>query len=137
MNDRVAAVIVRDDKMLLFWRYRNGREYYVTPGGTMEAGESEEETLLRELYEELNINGIIDRKLFSLENTGEFKRTDHYYLVTDFSGEIKLGAPELTHQHKENIYRPEWIPLKELASYDLMPEALKYKIIGITDQLIK
>ncbi len=30
---RVAAVIIKDDKILLIRRIKNGQEYYVFPGG--------------------------------------------------------------------------------------------------------
>jgi hypothetical protein len=31
-RDRVAAVFLKDNKVLLFWRFNKGREYYIFPG---------------------------------------------------------------------------------------------------------
>jgi 8-oxo-dGTP pyrophosphatase MutT (NUDIX family) len=131
MNDRCVGVVIKDRKILTFWRYRKGREYYVLPGGTLEEGEKHEETLKREMLEETNLDVKIGKKLIEYFNNYEHPRTDHYFLITDFAGEIKLGAPELTHQHRENIYRPEWIDIDKLIEVDLMPNEIKLQLIEI------
>ncbi len=53
---RVSALIFRDDKILLFHRFRDGNEYWVIPGGGVEEGETVEEALQRELWEETSIS---------------------------------------------------------------------------------
>lgn len=132
-NDRAAGVVLKDGKVLTFWRYRNGREYYTLPGGTLENNEEPESGLIRELYEETNLKVLKAEKLFEYENTFQSPRTDHYFLVTEFSGEIKLGAPELFHQSRENIFRPEWIEVEKLKEIALQPEAI---IPQLTEKLM-
>lgn len=54
----VVAVIVRENKLLVIRRSQFVRAAgkYCFPGGAMEPGESETETLLREIREELGLN---------------------------------------------------------------------------------
>lgn len=134
MNDRCVGVVFKDNKVLTFWRYRKGREYYILPGGTLEEGEQQEETLIREMMEETNLEVKIEKRLLDYYNNYEHPRTDHYFLITEFNGEIKLGSPELTHQHKENIFRPEWIDLDKLKEINLMPEEVKLQLIDLLKQ---
>lgn len=124
MNARAAGVILKDNTVLTFWRYRDGREYYTLPGGTMEEGEEIEETLIREIFEETNLHVLGAEKLFDYENPFGSARTDHYFLITEFSGDIKLGAPELFKLSRNNIFRPEWIPVDELENKQLQPTAI-------------
>ena len=60
MHNSVRGIIKKDGGIILIHRMKpkeNGtfREYYVIPGGKMEEGETEEQTLLREVYEEIGI----------------------------------------------------------------------------------
>ena len=126
-QDRVAVLIIDQDKILLFYRFKEGRTYYALPGGHVEAGEGLEETALREVKEELNLDITLNRKLWEFENQG---RMEHYYLANHFSGEIKLGFPELGKLSPQNVYRPEWVPLNQLADYPLLPETIKAKIVA-------
>jgi 8-oxo-dGTP pyrophosphatase MutT (NUDIX family) len=133
-RDRVAVLIIDKDKLLLFYRYRDGRTYYALPGGHVETGEALEETAVREIKEELNLEITLSRKLWEYENGG---RMEHYYLAEDFNGEIKLGFPELGKLSPQNVYRPEWIPIWQLIDMPLMPEPIKAKIIAQVDDLVE
>ena len=63
-----AGVIVYNpflDKILLIHRWKNGQEYFVIPGGTIELGEGPLEAALREMKEEVNLSFSADQ-LFPL-----------------------------------------------------------------------
>lgn len=126
-QDRVAVLIIDRDKILLFYRFKEGQTYYALPGGHVEPGEGLKETAIREIKEELNLDITLSRKLWKYENWG---RMEHYYLAAHFSGEIKMGFPELGKLSPQNVYRPEWVPLSQLADYPLLPETIKAKIIS-------
>ena len=54
-----AGVIIYNpflDKILLIHRWKNGQEYLVIPGGTIELGEGPLEAALREIKEEVNLS---------------------------------------------------------------------------------
>ncbi len=52
---RVAALLRRGERVLLIRHEKEGREYWLLPGGGVEAGESLIEALQREITEELGI----------------------------------------------------------------------------------
>lgn len=52
---RVAALLRRDERVLLIRHEKDGREYWLLPGGGVEAGETLIEALQREITEELGI----------------------------------------------------------------------------------
>ena len=52
-RNRGAAIIVQEGKIALIKRIREDETYYVFPGGGIEEGETAEEAMKREIYEEL------------------------------------------------------------------------------------
>jgi 8-oxo-dGTP diphosphatase len=70
----VAAIIYHENKILCVQRGENKYDYiskkYEFPGGKMEAGESKEETVKREILEELQMD---------IEVKDEFLTVDHQY----------------------------------------------------------
>lgn len=116
INDRAIAIIYKNGKVLTMWRYFKSEEFYVFVGGTQEDNESIDETLKREVLEEVNLKVNSLKKIYSwlheYEFQGkEFKRNEHYFLITDFEGEVKLGDPEISRTSRDNIYRPSWVTL--------------------------
>lgn len=92
---RVSALIFRDDKILLFHRFRDGSEYWVIPGGGVEEGETLEEALQRELWEETSLQLISCRHAFDFSHVlREEDRISHFY-ICQTQGEPMLGdGPE-------------------------------------------
>ncbi len=77
----VAALILRDSKVLVCQRRRDDSHalQWEFPGGKIEAGETPQDALIRELREELGVEATIGRELF---------RTRHRY--RDFRWELEL-----------------------------------------------
>ena len=50
--NRSAVFVVENGKVLLLYRKKDNKEYYVVPGGTIEKDETLEQTTIRELKEE-------------------------------------------------------------------------------------
>ena len=129
VKDRAIAVIYKDNQILMMWRYRDNQEFHVFPGGTQEENETIEETLIREVYEELNLKVNKHKRIYEWvheydEKSEHYSRKEYYYLITDFAGEIKMGAPELFRQNQNNIYRPDWINLDEVDKIDYEPREI-------------
>jgi 8-oxo-dGTP diphosphatase len=125
-RQRVAVLIIHQHSILLLYRYRDGRMYYVIPGGGIKRRETVEQAGIREIKEETNLDVSLGRKLWEYNNDGHL---EHYFLAATFSGVVQLGGPELAHQSPQNIYRPEWIPLSELKNFPLLPTPIKEKIL--------
>ncbi|MBR4268667.1 MAG: (deoxy)nucleoside triphosphate pyrophosphohydrolase [Prevotella sp.] len=64
----VAAVIRKDDKIFATQRgYGEWKDWWEFPGGKMEQGETPEEALKREIYEELSTDISVDEFLCTVE----------------------------------------------------------------------
>jgi ADP-ribose pyrophosphatase YjhB (NUDIX family) len=131
MNKRVAAVIIKGKKILLMYRIKNGREYFVFPGGGVEENESLETALIREIKEEFNIDVKIEKLLFRIENQG---REEFYFLVKEFVGIPEISGEEKERMNENNQYAPAWLNLEEVIKLpNLYPEEAKQKV----EELIK
>ena len=87
----VAAVIIRDGKILIAQRKRGGRHplKWEFPGGKVEPGETPQAALARELREELSVEAAIGEEMDSYEVAyGDgFRAALRFYRVTQFNGE--------------------------------------------------
>lgn len=116
--ERAAVVILDRGRVLLMHRRKEGDDYYVVPGGGVEPGETPEEAAIREAKEETGLTVGLDRKLGTFDDGG---RVGHYFLVTEFSGEQRVGGPERGRMSPENRYNLEWVEIERLRDVDLRP----------------
>lgn len=123
---RGAAIIIKDEKILLIKRHKLSRDYYIVPGGTMEDDETIEQTMLREIREETSLEVKSTEDTFMIMNRG---RESHYFFVDIISGEAQLSGPECKNNTIKNNYALEWIPLFQLSEINLVPGKLKEKLI--------
>ncbi len=126
---RVSArgIIITDKGLaVIFRRKKVGdtvREYYAIPGGGVEEGESIEEALKRELWEELAIKVNIKGFAFSIEN--EY-RIEYYYNCEYISGDFRLNGEELDRITDDNYYEPTFVDINNIDKYDIVPEVKDY-----------
>lgn len=136
MNKRAAAIIIKDEQILLIRRVVEGRgEYWVFPGGGVEAGETEEQAMVREVQEELSLTVRESKLLFEVFNEftmGKFPpRQEYYYLVTDFTGKVALGGEEAKRMNEHDQYHPTWVSLKDIPIMkNLVPEVARVRLIN-------
>lgn len=112
-DNRVTGVVIRDGKILLDHRFRDGSEYWVFPGGGVEEGEDFETGLKREMYEETGLNLLSFKRLFA---TQEGKTTCIFYRCELELGEPTLGGPESEEQSPDNIHILEWVEIDRLSN---------------------
>lgn len=134
IHNRAVGLIRKEDEILLIRRILDGEKYYVFPGGTNEEGESQEETLKREMEEELCIEIKSFEFLFKVYNPGRVNsnwvgRDDYFYLITEYTGEIELGGPEKERMNEADQYYLEWHKIDSLAEMKtLYPEHERVKV---------
>ena len=128
MKPRACAIIIDRAArcVLLIHRWRDGQEYFVLPGGKIEAGETPAEACLRETREETGLEITLGSQAASFVNRG---RVEHYFLVSFYAGELQLGFPEQDRQASENIYKLEWVPAGQLPDTNLLPERIRPIVI--------
>jgi 8-oxo-dGTP diphosphatase len=114
MKQVVAALIVKDDKVLICQRTRHQTMplQWEFPGGKIEPGEELVDALRRELEEELGISAEIGTKVATIrhkyDNGGAVEL--HFFVVEEFAGEIQ-----------NRIFRDvRWVSKEDLPSYDFL-----------------
>ena len=125
---RASAIIIKNNKMLLIHRKKNGEEYWVFPGGGIEEGETGESAVIREIKEETGLVCTKAKLAFAIE-TYEGGNKHPYYLCEVEDGELKLGGPEAERNSKDNWYDPQWVELSLLSEINLVPENAKKWIL--------
>ena len=114
-QELVAALIVKDRKVLLVHNRKHGRLRIEPPGGKIHRGETHLESLEREVFEELGVR-VGNFRVFGTYMThspeGDFPV--HIYLCDITSGEPEVREPE-------KIPAFEWYTLEEI--YKLKEES--------------
>ena len=127
-STRAVAIIIKNNKVALIHRKKEGRNYWVFPGGGVEKGETPEEAAVREIQEELGLVGKAEELLFSVESYHNGDK-DPYFLCSVDSDEIKLGGPEKQRQSKENWYAPQWVEFEKVRNLNLLPNTAKEQFL--------
>jgi TDG/mug DNA glycosylase family protein len=111
MRQAVRAVVVDPDDRVLLLRYEGlYHEWWITPGGGIDAGESEEEALRREMREELGITEFEIGPLLwessrHLVEQGFGGQTNRHYLVRTDAFEARVVS---------EAHGAEWFALDDL-----------------------
>ena len=113
----VAAIIRKGDRIFATQRgYGEWQDWWEFPGGKMEAGETPEEALKREIREELSTDISVDEFLCTVEHDyPAFHLTMHCYLCSLLSEALHLNEHEAA----------KWLSNEELDSIKWLPADLK------------
>ena len=111
----VVAAIIHDDEGRIFATQRGYGEMkdgWEFPGGKMELGESPEEALKREIWEELETKIVVERLVQTVEwDYPAFHLTMHCFWCHIESGSLKLKEHEAA----------KWLTKDQLDSVDWLP----------------
>ncbi|KAA1182347.1 NUDIX hydrolase [Rhizobium tropici] len=110
---RVAGLGFRDGHVLV---HRAVHEHFWTfPGGRAEIGETSEETLRREMMEEIGVNVTVGRLLWSVENFFHYEQLDWHelglYYLMDIPAEFPFDPKDIVHriQDGDNDLEFKWV----------------------------
>ena len=123
----VAAVICQGGRLFATQRgYGEWKDWWEFPGGKMEAGETPEAALKREIREELSAEISVGRLLGTVEHDyPAFHLTMHCYLCSLLSEALRLNEHEAARWlAKEELGGVRWLPadlqlIEQLKSIDL------------------
>ena len=109
----VAAIIRKGDKIFATQRgYGEWKDWWEFPGGKMEAGETPEEALVREIREELSTEISVDEFLRTVEyQYPAFHLTMHCYLCSLVTEALHLNEHEAAKWlTKDELDGVKWLP---------------------------
>ena len=109
----VAAVIRKGDKIFATQRgYGEWKDWWEFPGGKMEAGETPEEALVREIREELSAEISVDEFLCTVEyDYPSFHLKMHCYLCSLVTEALHLNEHEAAKWlTKDELDGVKWLP---------------------------
>jgi 8-oxo-dGTP diphosphatase len=121
-TDRAGVLVIRDGRLALIQRQRDGETYYVVPGGSIEPGETREEAARREALEELGVDIELGplRICIDHQTRGAIQR-QWYFEATVHTDEIAVSGPELTRSPDRGTYTATWVGLDELGDHSVHP----------------
>ena len=134
-HTRYQGAIIKDDKILLIrhTEHESGRSFWVIPGGGREAGETEFECVMREMWEETDLKVAVKRLLVesSIPND-HWNTTRKTYLCHVVSGQASPGyEPEEDAAAVYAITEVAWFDLRSEASWEasLFDNHIAYPIL--------
>lgn len=125
---RIAGIIIHNDEILLQHRIKDGKEYYVFPGGHKGIKETEIQTLKREMDEELGLDIDTSNVELFLELKQDGFGPEKFFLikgVLDFS-QLKNSNPDT---REDEVCEPVFLKLTEVKNMDnILPKVIVEKL---------
>jgi len=125
------AIIIKQDKILVICKERNGNSWYTLPGGSQKRGETLQATLLREVLEEtgeavriMRLKCIIEQQQSSIPFLKSCKANQHrlnfFFICSFIRKQVKL-VPIKKDASQTGL---EWLPIKSLDKKPFYPREL-------------
>ena len=114
----IGAIIICNGKILLEKRKGDpGRGKWTVPGGLVELGESAEQTVMREVREETNLE-VEQPELIDVINsvtTDENGKIRYHFVIVDYFVKLKGGRLEAA----DDAAELRWVKFSKVENYDL------------------
>ena len=128
LNVRAAGVMIHNGKVLVHKNVNS--DYYALIGGRVEIGESSEDTIKREIKEELGKDIKITEYISTIENFFEIKGSKYHEIMFVYGIEFINEEDKKIDYVMKNIegkdyLQYEWIELDRIEEYTLLPKVLK------------
>lgn len=136
LNTRSVAVVIDKEGRVLVQKRENDK-YWALPGGKVEIMEKSEDTIVRELKEELGIENICVEKLVAVsEHFFEFNsKKCHQYI---FTYKVNIDTLEWIYEknefsgiEKDKDLRYKWISIKDVENIQVKPDFLAKQLLNI------
>jgi len=125
---RAAAVITLSEHILL--HQIEGQNFWCLPGGRVEPGERAEQTVVREMHEEVGADIDFGNLLWTVENFFSHEGQPHHEIGLYFAAILKPGSSmlDLTKHHHgvegSKSLKFVWFAREQLWSLDIRPAVL-------------
>lgn len=139
---RIVGVAIHDEHALLHRAIHD--TFWSLPGGRCEATEASDETLIREMQEEMGLTVNVERLLWIVENFFTIDGRSWHELGLYYQMTLPADAPQL------NVTAPfpgmetndiplifQWFPLADLPSLQLYPYFLRTGLQALPDRIMQ
>ena len=136
MRIRAVAVLIENDQIALMERHRLGKHYFTFPGGGVDAGETPEQAVVREMAEETGLRVVVRRKLADVWFKGN---RQEFFLVEKLGGEFGTGTGEEFQVSPHGLnpfgtYHPLWMPVSEILNHPVLPVEMAEMVVRSRQQ---
>ena len=133
-HGRACGIIKQDDKFLIM--RVNKTPYYHIPGGHIEIGEDSEQSIIREIKEEIGCE-VEEANLFAIQEnfwTRDNKKCHgiEFYYIIKLKQQLQMKNCEKIENDKgeEKLLEFKWLTPKELKNIDLRPANIKDMLVN-------
>ena len=121
---RVAAIINKKNKFLFVKLKKEGREFWIPPGGGLEYQETLSECVIREVKEETFLDIQPEKIVYMRDLIGDNKHElEIFFYATLVGGKLTKGVdPEIRENH--SLEEVKWMTLEELNKVKFFPEEI-------------
>lgn len=128
LNVRAGVVITHNNKILVHKNINSN--HYALLGGRVVIGESSDETVKREVEEELGKEIDIIDYIATIENFFELKQSKYHEIMFVYRAEFKNDEDKKITETLKNIegdknLQYEWLDLDKIDEYPLVPQVIK------------
>jgi len=134
-NYRVGAIIIDSNKILMV--KNSGSSYYYTVGGRVKFGESAQEAILREAYEETKIQLEIERlafihdKFFVEDSTSTpYHEICLFFLIKPNNELLNMKHGSFNEEYGEVSFY--WLPINGINDLCVYPEFFKSELTNLS-----
>lgn len=138
-NFRVAGVVLHNNKILL--HKFDTDDFWALPGGRVELLESTQDTLIREMEEELNEKVSVEKLLWVVENFFAHDNKNYHELAFYYMMSFSQDCPLLNY---EDVFigteggmdlNFQWFDLKDIDDMIIYPTFLKEKVKSLSTNI--
>lgn len=132
MGKAARAIIIENGQILVMKRIKQGNEYYTLVGGRLNADETPEQAVIREVREETGLE-VTSAQLVFTENHPE-PYNDQFIFVCQVAphGEVAIQPTSeegMMNRIEINIHEPEWVSLQNFARLPFSTMQLQKAIV--------
>ena len=126
-KNRARAIIFKDNKIVAMYRERENRVFYSFPGGGAEEGETLQECVVREVFEEFGLTVEPIKQVYIYESQYNI---EHFFICRWIGGEFGSGTGEEFESTNTNgIYIPSLIDIDKIPNLPLMPPEIAKEFV--------
>ena len=134
---RYQAVILKDHCVLLLRIEDEGLNFWLIPGGGKEGSESEEECVMREVWEETNLRVEVDRLILHEKPPHAQSTTVQHktYLCRIVGGVARPGIEPEAGDVESPIKDIGWFDLRDVDSWDALGSSPSFRLSAAASQV--